>query len=132
MIESVSPVKLPDLPSIDEVEPISEKDHTCIREIRAVLEKHKCRSRFGITLLHRHFDVGENELLVEECDQKERLLSTRPVLKTSLSPELAVEASWRLDTGEVLMACETGCYKIGKGMHDKRHHRSQGPYSPHP
>ena len=41
---------------INDVEPLNEGDQACLTEIREVLKKHGKRERFGVALLHRHFE----------------------------------------------------------------------------
>lgn len=104
------PTSLPELPDITEVEPFGEQDRACFEEVRAVLERHGALNRFGLTLLHSHFPVGDDEILVESVDPETRTLVTRP-RKTS-EPRKAVETSWRLDDPTGLQQCETLCNVI--------------------
>ena len=52
------------LPTIDEVVPVGPDDEACINEIRSVLARHNALQRFGITLLHKHFDITDDEVLL--------------------------------------------------------------------
>jgi hypothetical protein len=98
-----------DLQDIDEVEPLSESDSDCIEELRKVLEKHGRLKRFGITLLHKHFDVANNEVLVESCNSRTRTLTMQPVTKSDDSIRRSVETSWRLDIQDATSRCNTVC-----------------------
>jgi hypothetical protein len=115
---------LPPLPDIDEVEPISEKDQACIDAVRAVLKEYGALSRFGITLLHQHFAVSEDEVMMEFVDKENRVLTTRPVKAVDHPSENSVETSWRLDSLTGTKKCETRCNKpYGKnGPHIKQHY----------
>ena len=75
----MQPTKWSELPDIDSVVEFSDGDADCLREIRDVLKKHGCLERFGISLLHTHFDIAEDELLLETTDTKERTQFIRPV-----------------------------------------------------
>lgn len=90
---------------IDEVAPLSLKDEACIREIKAVLGKYDSLSRFGLTLLHQHFDVADDEMLVEECDAENRRLTIMPQKLSALAGIPTVSTNWRLDTGAVMAKC---------------------------
>lgn len=88
-----------------EVEPRSDADQTCIDEIKRVLKKHNALDRFGICLLHEHFPMGADEILVEYCDPIARVLTLQPKKKREISVEDVVETAWRLDTERALIAC---------------------------
>ena len=85
------------LRDIDTVAPRSEADQACFNEIREVLKKHGAESRFGVTLLHRHFDVYEDEVLVETCDSGNRTLTLKPTKIEELGTLKLKETNWRLD-----------------------------------
>jgi hypothetical protein len=97
--ESLHALQMNSLPDINDVEPLSVKDETCLAEVRSVLEKHHRLSRFGIVLLHKHFAVGEEELLVETCDFENRTLYTKPVNRKDVNMARLTETIWRFDTG---------------------------------
>lgn len=68
----------PSLPDINDVDPLSPADHACIEEIREVLLRRGCLQRFGLMLLHRHFPLSDDEILVESIDvQTESLRKCR-------------------------------------------------------
>jgi|SRR6218665_141637 len=56
-----------------DVKPVNDHDYAVLEEIRQVLEKHKAIDRFGVNLLHRHYEIQENEIMVEETDVEKRL-----------------------------------------------------------
>lgn len=76
------PITWNDLPSIHDVEEINETDEQCLEEIREILEKYRKTKRFGVALLHQHFTLSDDELLVEHCDIERRTLITAPVKAT--------------------------------------------------
>lgn len=60
------------LPDIDQVMPFSAADEACLKELREVLVRHAATDRFGIDLLHSHFPMADDELLLEETDVENR------------------------------------------------------------
>lgn len=109
------------LPDISAVKPLSEKDETCMKEIAEVLRRHGCLDRFGVTLLHTHFPIAEDEMLVESCDKAARKLTISPVKKSELHGLDYTETSWDLATGTPQMACV--CVRFGPEEHQ---HLSRG------
>jgi hypothetical protein len=108
-MKAVQSAVFEDLPGIERVEPWRESDQVLFDELHAVLEKHRAASRFGITLLHKHFPVFENEVLVESCDHETRTLTTRPRPKSGVSARV-IETNWRFDVPGILsQVCYTLC-----------------------
>jgi hypothetical protein len=99
------------LPDIDEIAPLSPSDEDCLKDIKAVLAKHNALHRFGVTLLHQHFEIAPDEVLVEECDVIGRRLTIAPQKESSLSVGKAIATNWRLDTNEVMAKCIQVCPK---------------------
>jgi hypothetical protein len=99
------------LPDIDEIAPLSEKDAECMKELKAVLLKHHALGRFGVMLLHQHFEVAADEVLVEECDVVTRRLMIAPQKLTTLDASQLIATNWRLDTGAVMAKCIQVCPK---------------------
>ena len=56
------------LPDLHEVKPMGPDDANCLEQLREVLIRNGAVDRFGITLLHDHFEVQPDELLVETCE----------------------------------------------------------------
>jgi hypothetical protein len=93
------------LPDITAVAPLSAQDASCIAEIVEVLKKHDRLTRFGVTLLHQHFNVADDEVLMETCDPESRTLTIQPAPKSELYSLDFIETSWRLDSGTPVMHC---------------------------
>ncbi|GGB25340.1 hypothetical protein GCM10011505_03190 [Tistrella bauzanensis] len=91
MTLQISAVQWSSLDHIADVRPIDDTDASCLMEIRAVLEKHRCLERFGVALLHNHFDLAEDEILLETTDVNTREQFLRPV-KQSWMDENGVTA----------------------------------------
>ena len=114
---------LPELLDIDYVRPFDETDQVVFDEVREILERHGALQRFGLTLLHKHFDVADDEVLVETIDATNRTLTLRPNELVNVGN--AVETSWRLDDPVARQRCESQCVRIngpqGQFVHDRRH-----------
>jgi hypothetical protein len=65
------------LVDVDDVKPVDDHDYMVLEEIRQVLAKHGSTERFGICLLHRHFDVAPGEIAVEHTDTAKRISTVR-------------------------------------------------------
>lgn len=107
------------LPDVDDVEPIGEQDAIIFKEIKEVLERHSALNRFGINLLHRHFDLQENECILETTD----LASRRQVIEVTdaavLQTGRIIETQWAFDESGVVL-CRGFCH------YDRGHpHRHQ-------
>lgn len=109
---------------IHDVEPLNETDYPCLQEIRDVLKKYDMQSRFGVTLLHKHFELEQDEVLVESTDVESRVQTIVPVKKDELGSSSAIETSWMLGDGEntVMTACITQCWKDVHGNHNRNHY----------
>ncbi len=68
-----------DLPQIEDVHSFDQSDENCLEDIRQVLEKHDKTSKFGVALLHKHFDLGSDEILLETNNPKTKTLTIKPV-----------------------------------------------------
>ena len=117
---NVQPLQWNKLQDIDVVKPIGESDAECLKEIRTVLEKHNCLSRFGVSLLHSHFNLAEDEILLETTDVSKREHWVRPVKKAyidkiGLEPQTTV---LRFDEDGYHQNC--GCLRDKHG-HTGRH-----------
>jgi hypothetical protein len=94
-----------DFPSIHDVEAVDSTDEACLAEMKSVLERHGKTKRFGVTLLHQHFALGDEEVLVEHCDLDARRLTTEPQAATDEILGHYIPTVWRFD-GHVNNACQ--------------------------
>jgi hypothetical protein len=76
---SLSCVSWNDLPNIDDTPHLDSEDERCLNEIRAVLLRHGKASRLGVAVLHQHFQLESDEVLVEHCDPSLRTLTSKPI-----------------------------------------------------
>ncbi|WP_262700403.1 MULTISPECIES: hypothetical protein [Streptomyces] len=67
----------PALPRFEEAEGLGPQDAEFVRDLIAVLEKHGNLDRFGLCLLHDHFPLTADEVLVETNDPEARTLQIR-------------------------------------------------------
>src|SRR5947207_609036 len=111
---------LPQAVHIANVEPRSVKDDSLFAELTSVLSKHHALDRFGITLLHRHFDMTAGEVLLETTDVESRIQTIRPIRQEELGGHPYIETSWRLDDKGIAMACS--CISDGRD----HSHQSRG------
>ncbi len=111
------------LKDIDDIEPLSDRDHAVLADIRAVLMKHQYTNRFGVCLLHKHFTVGADEILMETTDTETRV-STVAVEKAG-DHRNTIETMWKFGMrGEEITKCVQRChYWLG---HKLRHHVEAG------
>jgi len=78
-------------------------------DVRAVLERHGALQRFGLSLLHKHFELSEGEILVESCDRARRVLVCRVERAGDVTARRLIPTSWRLDSIDVLQGCKQWC-----------------------
>lgn len=93
------------LPDLSQVPLFSVSDEKCLADVAEVLKKHRCLDRFGVNLLHQHFSVGDDEVMLETNNPDDRTLRMRPVKVAEIEATHARITSWRLDTGKPQMAC---------------------------
>lgn len=121
MNTQLEPINWNDLDDLDEASsPFSVSDQACLDEIRQVLERNGKTRRFGITLLHKHFDLANDEVLLETPNPTDRTLSTR-VMKVSELEEVSHDCTaWRFDGGTIrpMWACAGGEYGSHYGYKD--------------
>jgi hypothetical protein len=114
---AVLPIQWRSLSDIDDVRPIDDTDAPVLDDIRTVLEKHGSLDRFGVALLHRHFDVADSELMLETTDVSAREHWVRPVRRAELAAKgLTVQSTiLRFDETGPVQYC--GCSADGPDGH---------------
>mgnify|MGYP001196725543 CR=1 FL=1 len=80
---------------VESSSPIDSSDMACFEEIRSVLAKHGKLERFGVTLLHKHFDLKEGEVFLETTDSKNRTMTLEPKIIDS-SDIRTIDTQWYL------------------------------------
>lgn len=111
------------LPDIDDVDPISDKDREVLEDLRAVMIRHGYTERFGVCLLHKHFDLAEGEVLMETTDPGARV-STLAVERQGARSTPSIETMWKFSAdGEVIAGtkCVQQCDYAGghRRVHSK-------------
>lgn len=104
-------VQYSSLTDVDEVEPLSDRDHLVLTDLRDVLRKHGVTDRFGVCLLHRHFDLNDDEVLVESTDPGARV-STLTVARRNSIQGRSIETVWRFSKDRSIVAgteCRQTC-----------------------
>jgi|JI102314A1RNA_FD_contig_31_6287231_length_1144_multi_3_in_0_out_0_3 hypothetical protein len=115
----VSPMQWTQLPDMEVMNhELDSSDAECLAELRQVLAKHGRLERFGISLLHRHFHLSDDECLLESVDAVQRVLTVRAVSKTAIGQ--AVQTQWSLAHRDPLQWCEQWCNYSG-GTHHSGH-----------
>lgn len=122
---ALRPMEWAPLKDIDDVAPLGDADAACLKELYAVLKRHGKQDRLGVTLLHKHFPMNDDEVLLEHTDPVTRRLVLQPAKLDS--PEIArsVQTSWRLteDQGAVTNTwCERRCVRNIHGNHEMSGH----------
>lgn len=110
------------LNDIDEIKPINDDDYKVLDEIGSVLRKYGRTNRFGICLLHKHFEIEEDEILFEVTNLEDRI-STIKVEKRHTNAEQTIETMWRYeDHANVVTRCVLECSYSGghKRVHARR------------
>jgi hypothetical protein len=107
------------LDHIADVRPIGDEDAECLEDIRQVLMKHGALDRFGISLLHRHFDVADDELMLETTDEDAREHWVRPIKKAVFEAEGVTAQSTIVAFDETGYRQHCGCDPRTSGHHHK-------------
>jgi len=99
-------------PLLEEGNVLDASDMECFSEIRNILLRYGKTEKFGITLLHKHFDLHEGETLVESTDTSTRTMTIQPEV---LDPgEVgALDTQWYLGSRMPLslVKCRTSMHK---------------------
>lgn len=105
------------LMDIDNTSDASRAEFLGVQEVLHMMEAKNLTSRFGITLLHKHFDVADDEIMIETCDTKKRTLLIRPIKKTILAkmPVEVRQTQWRGDVEGIGLGCSVVCTNTGQG-----------------
>lgn len=112
---SIQPMQWERVPDIDEVAQFSENDEACFREIRAVLKKYDALDRFGLTLIHSHFEIRDDEVMVESTNTETRTQTVRPMLVGELDQQEYTITNWKLSEGENIVKRTCVCTRTNQG-----------------
>ncbi len=101
------------LPRFEEAEGLGPQDAAFVRDLVEVLERHGNLDRFGLCLLHDHFPLADDEVLVETNDPAARTLHAH-VEKTDRTRHTKA-SQWRFlphGDGERPAGFEHGPYEV--------------------
>lgn len=101
------------LPRFEEAEGLGPRDAAFVRDLVEVLERHGNLDRFGLCLLHDHFPLADDEVLVETNDPAARTLHAH-VEKTDRTRHTKA-SQWRFlphGDGERPAGFEQGPYEV--------------------
>lgn len=88
-----------DLPNFMETHELTDHDEKCLEELQSVIEKYNLTGKFGVSLLHKHFEIEKDEVLLEKNDPVTRELTSRPIKVASNMEESYAVTQWRFDNG---------------------------------
>ena len=110
---------------VDQVKQISDDDAACLRDVRDVLAKHGALDRFGVSLLHSHFGMSDDEMLMETTDEVTRVQTIRPISLSdgyNVPGQTMMITQLKLCEGETIATVGCGCLRDKNG-HTGRSHR---------
>ncbi len=105
------------LDHIADVRPIDDSDAACLEDIRQVLMKHGALSRFGVSLLHSHFGLADDEIMMETTDLDQRQHLVRPVKRSWLEEEGVTAQTTVIGFDEHGYRQNCGCNPRASGHH---------------
>lgn len=112
----LNPILHNELSDIQDVALITKEDTDCLTELKEIIQKYGMENKFGISLLHKHFDFKDNEMLVETINVQERVLTTTPVLVDEERKKSLVQTVWCFSKDQSLVkGCESFCPRDDKG-----------------
>lgn len=69
---SIQPLQWATLPDLHDTPELDESDLNCLADIKVALERHGKLRRFAVHLAHRHFELADDEILVERQNTETR------------------------------------------------------------
>jgi hypothetical protein len=116
------------LTAIDEVERRLDSEARLFGEVREVLKRYGVERKYGLALLHKHFDLADDEVMMEYTDVENRTLTTKPARRSEVSGDV-VETLWSLESG-TMTVCVGFCYyypMTGRhvGTHEHRYRQEE-------
>ena len=108
--ELLQPTQFAHMKHVTEVEPVTEKDRSILEAIKAVLLEHDAVERFGVHLVHKHFDLTEDEIIMEYTDEDARTQFTQvEKYEEAFANGLPLETQWRFNRETASMGCVGFC-----------------------
>jgi hypothetical protein len=106
------------LPDITEVDPVDATDMAILAEIQDVLKRHNALGRFGVNLLHQHFDMADDEIMVEYTDVASRtqMIRVEKIGHPLGEHESVIYTRWAFSESTGLIVT-TACCSYYRGNH---------------
>ena len=118
----LQPMQWSRLDQINAVAPLCEADAPLMKDLRDALRKHGALDRFGVTLLHKHFDMADGERLLESTNITSRTLTLTVVPGEYEAP--AISTTWKFSEEgsdyQLITKCECPWDPL-EGKHSGRH-----------
>src|SRR5512146_1457996 len=102
---TIRPLQWSRLEDLRDVAPVDAADLACLAELRDVLARHGRLDRFAVHLLHKHFDLRDDEVLVEYSDRARREHPLRVEHRDSPAARHAVPTTWVPDRARPFVVC---------------------------
>ncbi len=98
-------------PDVGTVRPIDAGDLKVLLEIRDVLERYGMTDRFGVSLVHRHFHINQDEVLFESTDvaNRRQMMEVRKATEV-LDGGKVLETQWVFDGNGGNIVCVGYCH----------------------
>jgi len=113
---AINPIQWTSIANIDAADTtFTEEDAACLAEVRQVLVKHGRLAKFGVTLIHKHFELRDHEYLLETIDEENRTLTMNVVDQSLLSG--CIPTQWSLERETAAQWCRSYCKKGEVGKH---------------
>ena len=119
---TIHPMHWSRLRDLRDVAPLDANDLACMAELREVLARHGRLERFALHLVHKHFDLADDEVLVEYSDPQAREQHLRVEARGCVALRDARPTTWLLAGPRPLVACVCA-WRAGQG-HLGRHESS--------
>jgi hypothetical protein len=101
----------PSFKPLEETTPLSQDDMACFAEMRELLRRYNKLDRFGISLLHSHFEMQQGEVLIESSDAKTRTMTLEPKIMDTTEIN-GIDTQWYLGNAMPLslVKCRTSLH----------------------
>lgn len=111
------------LRQIEDLDPICDTDYDVLREVRDVLIKHGYEDRFGICLLHKHFEIKQGEMPLERSDEEKRISTITVVPEEEIDDAWATSWAFSKDVPDIKAGrnCTQKCAGFGTTGHSRQH-----------
>lgn len=107
----LQPTQYANMKHVTEVDPVNAADRATLEAIKKVLVDHGAVERFGIHLIHKHFDLADDEIVMEYTDEEARTQHTKvEKYADAFSHGRPLETQWRFNRETASMGCVGFCH----------------------